>query len=104
MRRSPGAGGPSSPSYGWQARVLMHYVYLLTSESRPGQKYIGYTTDLKNRLREHNNARSPHTSKFVPWQLVAYFAFETRETAVRFERYSKSGSGRAFAARNFFAR
>src|ERR1700731_1599343 len=50
-------------------------------------------------FREHNDARSAHTSKFCPWILVAYFAFANRSHAGAFEKYLKSGSGRAFAKR-----
>ena len=32
----------------------MHYVYLIESEKDPARTYIGYTDDLKQRLRDHN--------------------------------------------------
>jgi predicted GIY-YIG superfamily endonuclease len=79
----------------------MYYVYLLQSESNPKQVYIGSTRDLRQRLRQHNDGRSPHTAKFRPWTLVAYFAFAQENTAVAFENYLKSGSGRAFVKRHF---
>jgi putative endonuclease len=88
-------------SYGWQASLRTHYVYLLRSESRPKQQYVGLTRDLRQRLADHNKGRSPHTSKFCPWLLVAYFAFSTEGTAIAFEKYLKSGSGRAFIKRHF---
>src|SRR5205807_4041591 len=47
----------------------------------------GLTTNLRKRFREHNDARSAHTSKFCPWILVAYFAFLDRPHAVAFEKY-----------------
>jgi putative endonuclease len=80
----------------------MHYVYLLKSEADPGKQYVGSTRDLRGRLKEHNEGRSPHTAKFRPWLLIAYFAFAEERTAVTFERYLKSGSGRAFINRRFF--
>jgi putative endonuclease len=79
----------------------MHYVYLLQSRSHPKQQYLGLTRDLRRRLAQHNNATSPHTKKFYPWSLIAYFAFESEVIAAAFERYLKSGSGRAFARRHF---
>ncbi len=79
----------------------MHYVYLLISQSHPKEKYIGCTTNLKQRLLDHNHGHSPHTAKFIPWKLVAYFAFPESTTAMAFEKYLKSGSGRAFAKRHF---
>lgn len=75
----------------------MYFVYLLRSESAPGQSYTGFTTDIDERLKAHNRGGSPHTAKYRPWQLVAYFAFVEERTARAFEHYLKSGSGKAFA-------
>jgi putative endonuclease len=79
----------------------MFYVYILRSESHPLQRYIGFTSDLKQRLAEHNTGRSIHTAKFAPWTALAYFAFRNETTAIAFEKYLKSGSGRAFTERHF---
>ena len=79
----------------------MHYVYLLKSEGHPRQPYVGSTRDLRQRLKDHNDGRSPHTAKFRPWVLVAYFAFRQEKMAIAFEKYLKSGSGRAFIRRRF---
>lgn len=75
----------------------MHYVYLLESLSERRQRYVGVTSDLKQRLHEHNSGRSIHTSKFKPWRLTTFIAFTDRAKAEAFERYLKSGSGHAFA-------
>ena len=79
----------------------MHYVYLLRSESHPDQRYVGLTNDLRSRLQQHNSGKSPHTAKFTPWILHAYFAFEDQRLASEFEQYLKTGSGREFARRHF---
>ena len=73
------------------------YVYLIQSIPFPDQRYVGLTSDLKNRLSAHNEGRSPHTSKYKPWKLITYVAFSKDEKAQDFEKYIKSGSGRAFA-------
>lgn len=75
----------------------MHYVYLLESTAFPGQRYVGATGDLRQRLTDHNAGKSKHTAKFKPWRLATYVAFSDQEKALRFERYLKSGSGHAFA-------
>jgi predicted GIY-YIG superfamily endonuclease len=80
----------------------MHYVYLLRSVDHREQTYIGLTADLKKRLQKHNYGEVPHTSKYKPWTLVSYIAFQSREQAADFEAYLKSGSGRAFAKRRFW--
>jgi predicted GIY-YIG superfamily endonuclease len=53
----------------------VYYVYLLESISDPGKRYIGFTSNLKNRFRSHNEGGSVHMAKYKPWKLVAYFAF-----------------------------
>ena len=80
----------------------MQYVYLLESLGEPGQRYIGLTNDLKARLAAHNAGQSPHTSKFRPWRLVTYVAFDSQTKAAAFERYLKAGSGHAFALRRLW--
>jgi putative endonuclease len=79
----------------------MHYVYLLRSIARPDQTYVGLTRDLKKRLDAHNAGRSSHTARYAPWQVVAFVGLANRHTAVHFEAYLKSGSGRAFTAKHF---
>ncbi|MFZ5835633.1 MAG: GIY-YIG nuclease family protein [Pseudomonadota bacterium] len=80
----------------------MHYVYLIRSISHPEQKYAGITTDLKKRLTDHNSGQSKHTAKFIPWELVTYHAFQDKYKAYEFEKYLKTGSGKAFANKRFW--
>jgi predicted GIY-YIG superfamily endonuclease len=80
----------------------MKYVYLIQSIPFPDQRYIGVTSDLKNRLQAHNEGCSQHTSKFKPWQLVTYLIFSNDKKASEFEKYLKSGSGRAFAKKRLW--
>jgi putative endonuclease len=79
----------------------LHYVYLIESIAH-GQRYVGLTTNLRSRLDQHNAGKSKHTSKYGPWTLVIYIAFAKREQAESFERYLKSGSGHAFAAKRLW--
>lgn len=62
--------------------------------------YIGITHDLKNRLKGHNSGESIHANKYIPWNLMTYIAFDSKDKAYAFERYLKSGSGRSFAKRH----
>ena len=80
----------------------MFYVYLIKSIEFPNQKYIGMTDDLKERLKDHNAGRSLHTSKFKPWKLVNYVAFSSKNAAIEFEKYLKTGSGQSFSKRHFW--
>ena len=80
----------------------MFYTYVIESLSDFRQRYIGHTANLRQRLIDHNAGKCPHTSKFVPWKIKVYVAFETIEQAQHFERYLKSGSGHVFAKRHFW--
>jgi putative endonuclease len=77
------------------------YVYVLQSEANPCRFYTGTTDNLEGRLGRHNAGRSPHTARFRPWKLRVALAFPEKEKAAAFERYLKSHSGRAFAAKHF---
>ena len=80
----------------------LYYVYLIESLSAQGERYLGMTSDLKQRLQEHNAGKSSHTSKFRPWKLKTFIAFTDRVKAGAFERYFKSGSGHAFARKHLW--
>ncbi len=71
----------------------MFYVYVLQCKDGP---YTGCTFDLKERLVRHKKGQVPATAKRLPIELTAYFAFKNKLTAFEFEKYLKSGSGRAF--------
>lgn len=67
-------------------------VYLLVNNK--GRTYVGSTTDVNRRLRQHNGeltggARSTHQKG--PWELYCYISgFKTRSEACRWERIIKS--------------
>ena len=76
---------------------ILSRVFLLARE-----RYVGITSNLEQRLREHNAGKSSHTSKFKPWKLTAYIAFTDRAKAETFEHHLKSGSGHAFARKRLW--
>jgi predicted GIY-YIG superfamily endonuclease len=73
------------------------YVYILEGTGDPDRHYVGFTEDLRARVRQHNAGQSVHTSKQEGWRLKTYIGFSDRNAALAFECYLKSGSGRAFA-------
>ena len=79
----------------------MYYTYILQSLSFPKQKYVGYTSDLRRRLSEHNDGKCKSTSVYRPWKVTIYIAFEAIDKAREFEKYLKSGSGHAFRKKHF---
>lgn len=80
----------------------MYYVYLIRSEFFPDQTYIGFTTNVDERLQKHNHHSSLHTKKYAPWKLVSYLAFDSKKKALEFEKYIKVGSGYAFAKKRLW--
>jgi predicted GIY-YIG superfamily endonuclease len=78
-----------------------HVVDILQSVTEPNRPYVGLTHDVDARLDAHNAGRCPHTARYRPWSLVAAIILADEQRAIRFERYLKSGSGRAFAKRHF---
>ncbi len=81
--------------------MKFYYVYILQSEKVCEQYYTGFTEELEARLKAHNSRQCKHTSKFIPWKIKIAVAFNDREKALDFERYLKSGSGRAFTKKHF---
>jgi predicted GIY-YIG superfamily endonuclease len=79
----------------------MIYVYILQSVEESDRHYVGIARDLKSRLKQHNAGEVFHTAKFKPWRIKNYMAFDDEQKAHAFERYLKSGSGRAFAKKHF---
>ena len=73
----------------------MFYVYVLRSEGDAGF-YIGYTNNLRIRLKEHRAGKSFATAHRSPWTLVYYEAYVEQADALGRERYLKSGAGRRF--------
>ena len=68
----------------------------------PDRVYVGYTVNLKERLKEHNSGDSFSTATLRPWELVMYSAFKDMTKAKEFEKYLKSHSGRIFAQKRFW--
>ncbi len=78
----------------------MFYVYILLCNDN--RTYIGCTNNLKDRLNRHNLGQIPATKDRLPIKLHIYFAFVNQFTAFNFEKYLKSGSGRAFMKKHKF--
>jgi putative endonuclease len=71
------------------------YVYVLRSESDSGF-YIGFSRNLRARLRQHQDGESLATKSRGLWKLIYYEAYNEREDAEGREKFLKSGGGRRF--------
>ncbi len=76
----------------------MWYVYIL--ECRDDYPYTGCTNNLKDRVDRHQKGYVTATKNRLPIKLISYFAFNNKYTAYNFEKYIKTGSGRAFLRRH----
>jgi len=70
----------------------MFYTYILQS-NKNDQLYIGYTSDLKRRINEHNQGLNFSTKRYMPWTLIYYEACTEESDAKRRERYLKNYTG-----------
>jgi predicted GIY-YIG superfamily endonuclease len=77
------------------------FVYILRSDSSPSRHYVGRTVNVDERLEWHNAGPCGHTGQHRPWSIVVSVEFPNERAAAHFEKYLKSGSGRAFAKRHF---
>jgi len=77
------------------------FVYIIRSASAPTHHYVGITSHVDRRLEWHTHGPCGWTLHHRPWSVVVTIEFPTEKQARRFEKYLKSGSGRAFAERHF---
>ena len=67
---------------------MAYFAYVLHNPE--GRYYIGQTSDLRLRLRRHNEGRVFWTKGRGPWELLASKEFSTRGQAVREEKKLKA--------------
>lgn len=68
----------------------MYYVYVIASCGGEGEfTYTGFTSDLKRRLKEHNQAEVESTKHKAPFELVYYEAYKAKADAKEREKQLK---------------
>lgn len=72
---------------------MFYYIYILQS-LKHNSFYIGFTSDLKKRFKEHNSGKNLATKKYITYKLIFYEAFLNSIDAKNREEYLKSGYGR----------
>lgn len=74
----------------------MFFSYVLKN-SITGKLYKGHTQDLQNRLDQHNSGKKQTTKNNLGyWKVVFQEPFESREEAIKREKYYKSAAGKKF--------
>ena len=74
---------------------IVYYTYVLRS-LKDSTFYTGFTKHLQKRIRQHNAGKSVYSSKHRLFKLVYYESYETKEEAVKREKYFKTTEGRKF--------
>ncbi|MBI2049667.1 GIY-YIG nuclease family protein [Candidatus Roizmanbacteria bacterium] len=70
----------------------MFYTYVLQNKKNK-EFYIGFTSNLKSRLLEHNQGLNFSAKRYMPWKLVYYEACIEESDARRREKYLKTTQG-----------
>jgi putative endonuclease len=68
----------------------MYYVYMLQSVRYRNKLYVGFTADLRKRLRAHSAGNTYTTRRLRPLDLVYYEAYKSKADAKRREKQLKS--------------
>ena len=74
---------------------MFYYTYILKSK-KDGKLYTGYTSDLRKRLKQHDDGLSTYTKDRGPFVMVYYEACLLEEKARMRESYLKSGMGKRY--------
>ncbi len=73
----------------------MYFVYAIKS-GLDGRVYVGFSSNVEKRIKEHNAGKTKSTKGFRPWRQIYSETVETRLTAREREKYFKSGMGKEF--------
>jgi putative endonuclease len=70
-------------------------VYILYSE-KFNKHYTGYTSDIELRIKSHNEFGKDWTAWYRPWKLIYTKEFNSKNEAMAYEKWVKTGAGRDF--------
>ena len=71
----------------------MYFVYILRSD-KDGDLYTGYTTNIKQRVIDHNREHVPSTAHRTPLRLIFFECYANKDDAIRREAYLKTSPGK----------
>ena len=74
---------------------MFHYVYILLSK-KDNMFYTGYTSNLQNRIKDHNKGKVASTKCRRPLILIYFKACLNQQDATRREKYLKSGNDKIY--------
>ena len=65
------------------------YVYMLISRGNKPVSYVGYTNNLKNRIKLHNSGKGAKFTRGRKWKLIYKEKFTSKNKAILREYYIK---------------
>ena len=80
------------------SKIMFFYNYVIQS-MKNNNLYVGYTSDLKERLEKHNKGLVKSTKLYMPWKLIYYEACLDKDDAKRREHYLKTSQGQRLLKR-----
>lgn len=87
--------------YGTREIIYMYFVYLLENKINL-RWYIGFSEDLKTRLKQHNAKKGAKFTKTETWKLIYFECYANKKDAIGREKFLKSGSGRKYLKKQLF--
>lgn len=79
--------------HGASQGMKFYYVYILKSIHKEFI-YTGFTSDIKQRVKKHNNKEEFSTKPYAPFELIHYEAYRNEKDAKRREIYFKTTKGK----------
>ena len=68
---------------------MSFYVYMLISKGNKPVSYVGYTSNLKNRIKLHNTGKGAKFTRGRKWKLIYKEKFASKNKAISREYYIK---------------
>lgn len=80
---------------GAHLKHMKYYVYVLRSINFE-RHYVGFTRTPHKRLRQHNAGKTRSTKPYLPWEILFFEEFASKEEALKREKFLKTGKGREY--------
>ncbi|GGD56413.1 hypothetical protein GCM10011361_23700 [Muriicola marianensis] len=74
---------------------MKYFVYVLKSLNFD-RNYVGFTRNPVRRLKQHNGGKNKSTKPYLPWELILCEEFDTKEEAIKREKFLKTCKGREY--------
>ena len=68
---------------------MSYYVYMLKSKGIKQVTYVGYTKNINNRLKKHNDGKGAKFTRGRKWVLIYKEKLKTKKEAISREYYIK---------------